>query len=582
MANAAQIIVEYIAKTQSLSKATGDIEAGGSKIKSSMKGVAGAVGAGLAVGAVVAFGKASVSAAEESAEATNRLDNIFRSMGDTTGKASQAAQDYASELSAQTAIEDEAIMAAQAMLATFGKVSDETARQAGVFDRATSAAADLAAAGFGSLESNAVQLGKALQDPVKGITALARSGVTFTESQKEQIKAMVASGRQLEAQKMVLAAVEQQVKGTAAATASESEKMAVSFGEVQESIGMALLPAINELAPLLNMLAKFIAKNVDWLVPLAAGFVAAAVALKVLTVAQLLFNVALGATPIGLILIGIAALVTAIILLWKNWDTVTAAWAKGCEAVKRAAQAVFDWVKANWPLLLAILAGPFGLAVGMIIKHWDAIKRAVSSAVDAIRETLGRLQAWVGTVVAGIGATLTRLAQLFDKPADAARAMLAGIRDAVGAIASYIDSQIGRISGAVERVVQAIKRPINAVLSAWNAISFSLPRINVAGVKVAGKQIIPDVSFGGQSFGVPQIPLLARGGVVSSPTLLVAGERGREIIAPEGLLRKIVGEQAVNVRVFIGERELTDLVRIEVANADTGLARSLLAGVTSA
>ena len=83
-------------------------------------------------------------------------------------------------------------MNGQSILATFHSVSGATGRAAGVFDRATAAGADLAAAGFGSIESNAVQLGKALEDPKKGLTALAKSGVTFTQAQKDQIEQMTA------------------------------------------------------------------------------------------------------------------------------------------------------------------------------------------------------------------------------------------------------------------------------------------------------------------------------------------------------------------------------------------------------
>jgi phage-related protein len=577
VASVAEILVKYLADTSGLSKATGDIDAAGGKVKKSMSGVAKAVGTGLAVGAVVAFGKSAVGAAEDSEKATNRLEQVFRSMGDSTGEAAKGAEEYASALSQKTAIEDESIMAAQALLATFDNVSNATARQAGIYDRATAAAADLAAAGFGSLESNATQLGKALNDPVKGLTALARSGVTFTESQKEQIKALTESGHLLDAQKIALAAIEHQVKGTAAATATESEKMSVAFGETEEALGKALLPALAELAPILAKVAGFIADNSSVIVPLAGVLLGLVVVIKAVTTAQLLWNLAMTANPIGLIIVGIGALIVAIVLLVKNWDSVVAALKKGWDLIKQAAVAVFDWFKANWPLLLGILAGPFGLAVALIVKHWDAIKTAVRNAVEAVKGFITGLGAAIAAWVTNAAGALVRLAEKFGAPVDAARAMVGAIKELIGSIASYIDGQVGRIASAIARVVDAIKRPINAVLSGWNAITFSIPTISLPSVTIAGKKI-GGGEFGGQSFGVPKIPLLAGGGVVSSPTLLVAGEAGREIIAPENLLRSIMREQAVQVRVFIGDRELTDMVRVELANANTGLARTLLAG----
>ena len=578
MAANAQIVVEYVAKTTGLQSATSDVEKTGSRLKSTFGGVAKAVAAGVAVGAVVNFGKTSVKAAQESEEATSRLRNVFKQMGDTTGKAAQAAQDHATALSKRTAIEDESIINAQSMLATFGKVSDQTARQAGIFDRATDAAADLAAAGFGSLDSNAVSLGKALQDPVTGIGKLARAGVTFTDAQKDMIKASVDAGDSLKAQKIILKAVEDQVGGTAAATASEADKMNVAFGEVQESVGTALLPILEELAPILSKIAGFIADNSNVIVPLVGLVAGLAAAIKIVTTAQLLWNIAVSANPLGLIVIGIGLLIAAIVLLVTHWDKVTAAFKKGWDAIKAASQAVFDWFKANWPLLLAILTGPFGLAVAAIVKHWDKIKDVVMAAVNAVKGFLTNLGTAIANMVTAAGQTLGRLAALFDKPADAAKAMLEIIKDAVGAIAGFISGQIGRVAAAVQGVVNAIKGPINAVLSAFNAIHFSIPRISIPSVTIAGHKI-GGGEIGGQTFGVPQIPLLASGGVIDRPTLAVVGEGvGREIVAPESLLRQIVNERPISVRVFIGERELTDIVRTEVVSADTGLARTLLAG----
>jgi hypothetical protein len=110
------------------------------------------------------------------------------------------------------------------------------------------AAIDMAAAGFGEATSNATQLGKALNDPIAGITALNRAGIQFTADQKALIASLVASGDVLGAQEIILKEVENQVGGTAAATVTASERMKIAFGEVQESIGTALMPAFNSLA----------------------------------------------------------------------------------------------------------------------------------------------------------------------------------------------------------------------------------------------------------------------------------------------------------------------------------------------
>ena len=88
-------------------------------------------------------------------------------------------------------------------------------------------------------------------DPIKGITALSRSGVTFTEVEQERIKTLVASNKVSEAQILILEAIETQVGGTALATANASDKIKVGFTQVQEKIGLALLPAFEKLTAFL-------------------------------------------------------------------------------------------------------------------------------------------------------------------------------------------------------------------------------------------------------------------------------------------------------------------------------------------
>lgn len=244
-----------------LQKLGGTTEEQGSKLGTLGKAAALAAAAGIAIAAkeTYDFAKASIDAAQEAQVADDRFNQIARSMGfvgkgyaDATARASE----YASTLSAQIGVEDESIKAVQAKLLTFKSVGKTVDEAGGAFDRATQAAYDLAAAGFGSAETNATQLGKALQDPVKGLTALGRAGVTFTAQEKEKIKALVESGKAAEAQEIVLKAIEKQVGGTAEATATATQKMKVAFGELQEAVGGALLPVVQniatELVPIFN------------------------------------------------------------------------------------------------------------------------------------------------------------------------------------------------------------------------------------------------------------------------------------------------------------------------------------------
>lgn len=471
----------------------------GSKLSAVAKGAA----TGFAVGAIASFGKAAVSAATDAAVSTKRLDQVFRATGDTTGEAAKAAQDYASALSKKIGVDDDAIMAGQAQLATFAAVSSETARQAGIFDRATASAADLAAAGFGSLESNSVALGKALQDPTKGITALSRSGVTFTDAQKQQIKAMQKSGDLLGAQKVVLGAVEGQVKGTAAATATSADKMNVAFGETQEAVGNALLPVLEKLLPLLTKLAGFIERNITWILPLAAAFGVLAIAWNIASVAATLFGTSMLAAlwPVLLVIAAIAAIIAIGVLLVKNWDTIKAAasavWQfmqQAWDAILNAVRAAFNWIKANWPLLLAILTGPIGLAVLAIVRNRDAIMNALRAVIDWLRG------AW------------SAITNILTAPF---RQAWSDIQTVVGWITGAIGSALTFASETAGKIADALKGPINAIIRAWNALEFKVPEVNVG-----------PIHFGGQTIGLPDIPQLATGGYVrrTGLALVHAGE----------------------------------------------------------
>jgi hypothetical protein len=168
--------------------------------------------------------------------------------GTQAEKTTRRIKDYAEQQSLLVGVDDEVIKATQAKLLTFRNLTKTAGELGGSFDRATNAAIDMAAAGFGTAESNAIQLGKALNDPIKGITALNRAGIQFTDDQKALIQSLVDSGRVLEAQDIILKEIESQVGGTAAATVTASERMNIAFGEIQESIGVILLPLFDELA----------------------------------------------------------------------------------------------------------------------------------------------------------------------------------------------------------------------------------------------------------------------------------------------------------------------------------------------
>ncbi|MCX4578111.1 phage tail tape measure protein [Streptomyces sp. NBC_01571] len=95
-------------------------------------------------------------------------------------------------------------------------------------------------------------------------------------------------------------------------------------------------------------------------------------------------NAALLANPMTWIVIGIVALIAVIVLIATKTTWFQQIWSAAWGGIKTAAFAVWDWIKTNWPYLLGIIAGPIGLAVGWVIKHWDTVKKGTASAWNAV------------------------------------------------------------------------------------------------------------------------------------------------------------------------------------------------------
>lgn len=377
MANIRTLKLNLLADVSNFNKELGGVQGKLKGFQNSLK-QAGQVST-IALGGLAAAGYKAVTAAEEVAVANSRLDNILTSMG--YPQATQRVQDYAQALEVTTAVDAEVIKLTQAKLATFKNLTATVDTAGGAFDRATVAALDMAAAGFGSAESNAVQLGKALEDPIKGITALTRSGITFTAEEKEKIKVMVESGNVLGAQTMILEAIEKQVGGTAEATATGSQKMALALGNVSEAIGGALLPFFTQLSEKVIEFTPFLEANAATFLKVGAAIAVVAIAVKTLqlgiaalslvmqiaTGITAAFNFVLALNPIGLIVLAVAALAAAFVLAYKK-----------IEPFRDLVDSIFQGIKNVGN---AIAASKFGTLLGNIMGSFGGGRAAGGSVM---------------------------------------------------------------------------------------------------------------------------------------------------------------------------------------------------------
>ena len=231
-------------------------------------GAAAWVGFGAAVTGASAVLLSSIRTYDKYEQQQLKVQQLLETTGYAAGLSAQELQRNAEKVALGTLASVEGIQEAQGALLTFKSVQGDT------FLEAIGLAQDMASVMGGSAKSNALQLGKALQDPVKGITALTRSGVSFTEGQQDMIRAMVEAGDKAGAQKIILRELAGQLNKTAAAQAQGFAGSVDTLSQRWDELQVKLAdtgPAekatqwINELANAFHLLAEEIEPTVDGL-----------------------------------------------------------------------------------------------------------------------------------------------------------------------------------------------------------------------------------------------------------------------------------------------------------------------------
>jgi hypothetical protein len=224
---------------------------------SMMTGVLQGIGQGIA-GMALDLGKQALGAvtdfvggAIEEASAWNSVmaqtEAVVKSTGMAAGLTAKEMAEMAGAMSAasgQSLFSDDAILGAQNVLATFTNIKGEN------FGSATQSILDMSQALGMDLDSAAMQVGKALNDPVAGLAALSRSGVQFTADQEAMIKAMVEAGNVAGAQELMMKELNTQFGGSASAAvdtyAGQQIVLKEQFAGIQQTLGEALMPILME------------------------------------------------------------------------------------------------------------------------------------------------------------------------------------------------------------------------------------------------------------------------------------------------------------------------------------------------
>lgn len=477
---ARKIEIQIVGDADSFHKALGKATSTSSKLGNVM-------GSALKVGAVAgAAGLAAVGFAAarglsdlmESQKVSAQTGAVLKSTGAAAGVTAKQVGNLANKISAYSGIDDEAVQAGENMLLTFTNIRNEAGKGNDIFNQSTKILADMSTAMGTDMKSSSIQLGKALNDPVKGITALTRVGVTFNEGQKKQIASMVKAGNTAGAQKVILKELNKEFGGSAKAAGDtlpgQLKKLSNAFDNAASAVIARLLPPVTRL--------------ITWATPLIISGMAA--------VDKIFARLA---PTIG-----------------RVADQVSGAASGAFPAIVRALRAIWHVVQADVVPIVVRLKGVFQQSVTAIAKvlqaHGPELQRifsrlgAVVKAVGTVAIPILRI-AFVVILPRAIGILISAI----DKVTGVIEGIAGFVRRAGSKLHSWADT-IGEVAGKIHDAFQPVISVLEAIIG---KIQWLIDHV-------------PDIP----SFDLPgvDIPGLAVGGPAMAHHSYVVGERGPEIL----------------------------------------------------
>lgn len=455
---------------------------------------------------LAAFGTTAVQAAMESADAAAQVQAALASMGNAAGRTQEQLEALASSQMRQSLYDDDEILRkVTANLLTFGNIAGAQ------FDRAQQAALDLSARLDQDLQTSTMMLGRALNDPVRGLTALTRAGVSFSEQQRDQVKAMVAAGDTVGAQTLLLAELERQFGGAARA-AREANPMAAmqqSFADFQEQVGARLLPLLPRITDaiigVLDAFGRLSPKMQTFVV--GAGLVAAAVGPVLIGLGGLI-SVTAGLTGPLLALVGsggllagagaafgtllapvmavaapLAAVAAVGALIYANWDKISPVLERVADAFQQAIGAPLqDLIATITPTLQAMWDGPLGEAPAAartaLAQLWQAFADFMGTPLVLLLNTAAEVAVRAFGLIGGAVRQLNGLLNADWRSAwDGARrvveAFVPGVVGTVEQLVNLVQAAFRRLAPVFDWVVTQTERVERAFFAMADAVVFN-------------------------------------------------------------------------------------------------------------
>ncbi|GAA1787863.1 hypothetical protein [Agromyces lapidis] len=428
-----------------------EAESLGKKFSGVAKGIGMAAAAGIAAltVAATAFAVESVKAFAEAEEQQRKLEDAFERFPALADTNIEAIRRMNSALAKKTRFDDDAIAVGQAQLAQYGLTGEQ-------LKDLTPLLLDYAARTGKDLPTAAGDLGKALLGQGR---ALKDIGIDFKDT------GTVAGNLA-----QLVAGLGSQVSGfaekDAATAAGQLEILRNRFGEIQEKIGEALMPALGKLmdffeSDVMPGLEDFATWLADTGIPAVQEFGAwlggnkdilgpAAIAIGGVTAAVWLLNAAMAANPVTWIaaaVIAVIALATAVTVFYEDikkfidenpWAGVVLAFIGGTAAIAFA----INWIIREWDTLVAafnqagaVIGGIVSRIVGVVQGMASVVRSRVEDIVGFFRSIPSRIMAFFG----GAGSWLVSAGRdLIGGFVDGIRSMLGSVGSAVGDVMSFV------------------------------------------------------------------------------------------------------------------------------------------------
>jgi len=489
-----------------------------------------AVPAGLALAALGAVAVASVKAFAEDEVAAAKLAKTLENSAGATDNQVKSVENFITKTSIAAAVADDELRPAL----------DKLVRGTGDVTKAQDLlglALDISAGTGKDLGSVSDALSKAFNGQLGPLKKLS-----------PELAALIKSGASTDE---VFAALGKTFSGQASTAANTTQgkmkSLGIQMGEFKESIGAIIAPLAMKLIPALQKFGNWaqdhktviviiagVIAGIATAVLLVNGAMAAWNALQAVTVAVNAVTtasfsalwVATGAVVILAVIAALIALQVKFDIFGKAIDGIKA----GFDIMWGAVKVVFNWIKDNWELLLAIITGPFGIAALVVIKFKDDIIGFFSAIISWVTNNWKLILA---IITGPFGLALSAI--LFFK--DSVIKVFDGLKDLAGKI---FDGVGGAFKGVINAVISNLERGLNFAIKGLNII---LDGIDKAAGPWINFDSVPEVS----------LPRLASGGIVMSPTVALIGEAGPELVIPLNRAGGIGGNTTVNVNVNGGD-----------------------------